>query len=229
MTWKGCETLTPTAQPGLGRHGGALCAGGGPCPSGPGAAASLSQSLPRTSCQASPCLSFPPLPYNGLFALNCLIWGKSKVLSLGPRERGREGTPGVKTPRGWEEDPLPNRDRAALHDGGETGQNLSPSPQPFLRGTPATPPPPPTPRPPAPTPLPHRAREGLMARPTAITPLARVAQALSSPLPPMAAVLGARSSAPSTPPEEHGRGGGRPRSGVEEAQGEDADIGRQPG
>lgn len=68
-----------------------------------------------------------------------------------------------------------------------------------------------------------------MARPTAITPLARVAQALSSPLPPMAAVLGARSSAPSTPPEEHGRGGGRPRSGVEEAQGEDADIGRQPG
>lgn len=111
----------------------------------------------------SPCLSFPPLPYDGSFAPSCLIWGKPKAVLLGLWESGKEGVRGVETSRGWEEAPLPNHNRAAMQDSRKTGQNHNgPS-----RSPPCVGPPPPTP----PDPLPHRAWEGLVARPTAITPL----------------------------------------------------------
>lgn len=109
-------------------------------PQRPGAAATRSQ---RADV---PCLSFPSLQYNGPFTPNCLIWGKSKALLLGPWERGGEGALGAGPPVGWEAAPLPNYNRAARHDGGETGQNPEgPSRSPILPGAAAPPPRPPAP------------------------------------------------------------------------------------
>lgn len=68
--------LSPTMVPGLGRHGGAPCAGGTPSPSRLETSVSLSQPLPCTSCLKPPCLSFPPELYDSPFTPNCLIFGR---------------------------------------------------------------------------------------------------------------------------------------------------------
>lgn len=201
MTWKGCEMLTPLVQPGLGWPGGAACAEGEPCHSRPGTAASLSQSLPHASGLAFPCLSFPPLLHSEPLAPNCLILGEPEVLFLVPLERGRWGALGAETPLEREEAPVPSRGelRCVTLRGGRAA-SPAPALQPTLRGTT--------------DPLPRWAREGLAAPSAAISPLGRVSAALSCPPPAMAAERGARPSAPSPPPTEHGRGGGRSGGGA---------------
>lgn len=183
--------------------------GGGPCPSGLRATASLLQSLPRMNCLPSPCLCFPPLLYHGPFAPNGLIPGKSKAL-VRPVGKRRAG---CRDPRGVGGIPSPTL--RPSRDASRRREIKSPFPQPtpaWDHRRPIPPSGPPSPQ----------GTGGLGGSTHSKNPLARVSQAFFFPslVPPP--LPGRRSSMAG--------GGGRPRRGVEEAQAEeDADIGRQPG
>lgn len=106
--------------------------GGTPSPRELETSVSLSQPLPHTSCPNPPCLSFPVL-YTSPFTPNCLFCARSKALSVGPWERGREGTAGL---MGWQEPPLPKLPRPAIS---EAGRHKNPSHCPSCVGPPSSP------------------------------------------------------------------------------------------